>query len=152
MNDDQRTDEVLQLGRALEKIDGNLIVIRDQIRVQKSWGLGNRKKGNTFKGIHFETGARLRTSKEKDVVTITGTSEQVAAARARVEGILALEKIKKSIKRETGARLSICKGKGVVTITGTSEQVAAARARVEEILFASTSRKQVYQQDIEKLQ
>ncbi|GMH95282.1 hypothetical protein TL16_g13118 [Triparma laevis f. inornata] len=134
MNGDFFTDEVLQLGHALEKIDGNVIFIHDQISVQKSWGL---KKGKTFKSIFRDTGACICTSKTTDIVTITGTSEQVAAARARVEGILALEKIKKSVQRETGARLKIKKQKGVVTIKGTSEQVAAAQTQVRSRLSSA---------------
>jgi len=131
------------------------------------------RSGSTINEIQDSTGASLNVSRDENPrVTITGTKEAVAEAKARVEQILANARsanvvpeghVKisievpdfvvgsiigrgganiKELQASTGARVDIKRGSGRADVSGSEEAVAKAKEQIEATIESQREREE----------
>jgi far upstream element-binding protein len=128
----------------------------ETIELGKAVGAVIGRGGSTIKSIQAESGAKLDIEKDSDTVKISGSAEQIAAAKILIneavegpkpEAVVTVdvgskggtvigrggENIRK-VQDESGARVEIEKGTGIVKISGSKAGVAKAQELIADLL------------------
>lgn len=128
----------------------------EELDLGKAVGAVIGRGGSTIKSIQAESGAKLDIEKDSGVVKVSGSADQIAAAKALIaeavdgpkpEATATIqvgdkggtvigrggENIRK-VQEQSGARVDMEKGSGEVKISGSKAQVAKAQELIADLL------------------